>query len=86
MCCSEASPKSLTNNKLALKNPQRTNALAYFATASVTKKKTSFMTLRPVLLRGIVHGKLGLLTEVAGKANHDEVFLEKGRNTLRKVR
>jgi hypothetical protein len=37
------------------------------------------MTLRPVLLRGVVHGKLGLLTEVAGEANHVEVFLEKGR-------
>ena len=31
----------------------------------------------PVLLGGVVHGQLGLLTEVASEANHVEVFLEK---------
>ena len=39
----------------------------------------------PVLLGGVVHGQLGLLTEVASEANHVEVFLEKRSLTTLKM-
>jgi len=36
----------------------------------------------PVLLRGVVHGQLGLLTKVASEANHVEIFLQKAKEIV----